>query len=73
MLMGNFKESLQKFMHFVSTTNTWTLDIHSASIDSVVKMFSRVDDALIISKGQFATNDQKQGVNRMHSIAKRNS
>ena len=49
-------------MHFVSTTNTWTVCIHFSSTASVAKLLSRVDNSLIICRGQFnSTSKTKEG------------
>ena len=40
-------------MHSVSTTNTWTVCIHYSGTHSVVKLLSRVDNSLIMCRGQF--------------------
>ena len=40
-------------MHSVSTTITWTVCIHFSSTASVAKFLSRVDNSLIIRRGQF--------------------
>ena len=57
-------------MHSVSTTNTWTVCILFSSTASVAKLLSKVDNTLIICRGQFISTS-KSGVDRMPSIAKK--
>ena len=47
-------------MHSVSTTNTWTVCIHFSSTYSVARMFSRVDNFLIFSRGQFISSSKTE-------------
>ena len=52
-LIGNIKELLQNRMPSVSTTNTWTVCIHISGTVSVAKSLSRVDNFLLMCRGQF--------------------
>ena len=47
-------------MHSVSTTNTWTACIHFSSTASVAKLSSRVDNSLIICRGQFISTSKTE-------------
>ena len=51
--IGDMKKLLQRRMHSVSTTNTWTVCIHFSSTDSVAKLLlgARVDHSSILSEG----------------------
>ena len=52
-LIGNIKEWLQKLDAFCFNHNTWNVCIHFSNTASVTKQFSRVDNSLIICRGQF--------------------
>ena len=51
-LIGNNKELLQKLDAFKFHYQHWTVCIHFSSTVSVAKLLSRLDNALIICRGQ---------------------
>ena len=72
-LIGNIKELLQKLDGFVLSTNTWTLCIHFSSTASVAKLFSRVDNSLIICRGQFISTSKTEEWTECPASRKRDS
>ena len=47
-------------MHSVSNTNTWTAGINFSSTVSVAKLLSRVDNSLIICRGEFISTSKTE-------------
>ena len=71
-LIGNIKELLQKLYALCfNYQHVDCLCIHFSSTASVAKVLSRVDNSLIICRGQFISNKQNRWVDRMPSFAKK--
>ena len=58
--LATLKSCYRNRLHSVSTTNTWTVCIHFSSTASVAKLFSRVDNSLIICRGQFISTSKTE-------------
>ena len=58
-------------MHYVSTTNTWTVCIYFSTTASVAKLLSSVDKFFDSLQRAVHFNHQNRGVDRMPSIAKK--
>ena len=52
------KSCYRNWMHSLSTTNTWTVCIHFSNTASMAKLLSRVDNCLIICRGQFISTSK---------------
>ena len=51
-------------MHAISTTSTWTVCRHFSSTVPVAKLLSRLENSLIICRGQFnSASKQRSGQN----------
>ena len=59
-LLGDFKKSFKNWTHAASTANTWTAYIHFSSTDSVAKLFSRVDNSLIMCREHITSTNNRE-------------
>ena len=72
-LIGNIKDLLQKLDAFCFNYNTWTVCIHFSSTASVAKLLSRVDNSLIICRGQFIPTSKTEEWTECRAWRKRDS
>ena len=72
-LIGNIKELLQKLHAFFSNTNTWTVCLHFSSTASVPKLLSRMDNFLIVCRGQFISTSKTEEWTECPASRKRDS
>ena len=70
---ATIKSCYRNWMHSVSTTNTWTVCIQFSSAASVAKLFSRVDNSLIIRRGQFTSTSKTEEWTECPASRKRDS
>ena len=71
--LETFKSYLRSWIHFASPIKTWTVCIHSSSIDSVKKLLQRVDKCLMTCNEQLILIKETREWTECRALQKRDS